>query len=361
MEKKAAIALRDYVLEAKEVFDRIINSDPQSLGDLSQEKAKYNEETFEKMYDAFEEELKINVRKYNDEELIKTHLNLIFDVKNPWYDLENEINLRVLKYDFETEFLLKLKAKIIEFYDVFGWLSDEYNVGYDDLSEYINKQLEDDVKTEDKDIEIVEIKEPSLDTRFDFKQLIAECKKQGSTSEKILLLNNRMFELKQWQLQYDELEKYLDINFGVFKYRYKYSHKLYPNFEELCGLEIQRLEKHIEIEKMALTMQAIERNPVTIETRGQMPMYKWNASNTDFLELFTALYHNKSIVCFSGELPTRKEVLEYFQQIFNIEIKDVEGKLNKAGNRNRNTQFIDNLSQQFRNYVAEKESKSMSR
>ncbi len=355
MEKKAAIALRDYVLEAKEVFDRVINSDPQSLGDLSQEKAMYSDEVFDKMFEAFNEELKINVRNYKKVDLIRSHLNLIFNVKNPWYDLENEINLRVLMYDFETEFLLKLKTKIEEYFDVFNWLSGYFSEVFKPLNNYINDLMADTELEE----ELFGKSEPAFDHRFDFNQLLAECNKLDATSEKILLLNNRMFELKRWQLQYDEIEEYTD--FKLKKQRYKYSHKLYPNFEKLCGLEIERLEKQIEIEKTALTMQAIERNPVTIETRGQMPMYKWNSSDTDFLELFTALYHSKSIVYFSGELPTRKEVLEYFQEIFNIEIKDVEGKLYKEGNRQKNTPFIDKLSQQFRNYVAEKERKSMSR
>lgn len=355
MEKKAAIALRDYVLEAKEVFDRIINSDPQSLGDLSQEKAMYSEEVFDMMFEAFNEEMKINVRNYKKVGLIRTHLNLIFNVKNPWYDLENEINLRVLEYDFETEFLLKLKTKIEEYFDVFNWLSGYFSDVIKPLNNYINDLMAD----EDLEEELSGKSEPDFDARFDFNQLLAECNTLNTTIPKIVLLNSRMFELKQWQLQYDELEEYTD--FKLKKQRYKYSHKLYPNFEKLCGLEIQRLENQIEIEKTALTMQAIERNPVTIETIGQTPIYKWNASDTDFLELFAALFHNQSIVRVDGKAPTRKEVLEYFQQIFNIEINDVEGKLYKAGNRNKNTPFIDKLSQQFRNYVAEKESKSMSR
>ena len=59
---------------------------------------------------------------------------------------------------------------------------------------------------------------------------------------------------------------------------------------------------------------------------------------------------------------TYKNYLGYFEQMFNIEITDIEGKLNKATNRKINqTPFLNNLAVQFENYVAGKEAKMLKR
>lgn len=84
------------------------------------------------------------------------------------------------------------------------------------------------------------------------------------------------------------------------------------------------------------------------------PTYRWNASDTDFLELFTALYKSEAIVRNDGSECTRKEFLEYFQQLLHIQIKDSESKLTRACNRNRNTVFLDELAQSFRDFTSEK-------
>lgn len=99
------------------------------------------------------------------------------------------------------------------------------------------------------------------------------------------------------------------------------------------------------------------------ETTGKLinSDYVWKSSATDLLELVASLYQNKSIERKDGKNLTRKELLEYFQQILNTKIDDIEGKLYKASSRNNNTPFLDNLSQQFRNYVADKEAKMVKR
>jgi alanine-alpha-ketoisovalerate/valine-pyruvate aminotransferase len=98
-------------------------------------------------------------------------------------------------------------------------------------------------------------------------------------------------------------------------------------------------------------------SPTPISTEQTASPFKWNSSDTDFLELFAALYQNESIVRADGKPLTRKEMQDYFQSILGLEIKDVEGKLTKAGNRNDNTAFLDALAQEFRNYVSGKEKK----
>jgi hypothetical protein len=85
--------------------------------------------------------------------------------------------------------------------------------------------------------------------------------------------------------------------------------------------------------------------------------YKWNATDTDLLELVTALYKTGVFVRRDGKNLERKQLTDFFQELLGMDIKDLDGKLNKAGNRNQNTAFLDTLAQEFRNYVAEKEKK----
>ncbi|HEY6914706.1 MAG TPA: RteC domain-containing protein [Paludibacter sp.] len=60
----------------------------------------------------------------------------------------------------------------------------------------------------------------------------------------------------------------------------------------------------------------------------------------------------------NGKTLTRKEVIDYFQQLFGIEIKAPEGKLNRATNRKTNTTpFLDSLKVAFDNYGLKKEEK----
>jgi len=360
MEKKAAIALRDYVLEAKEVFDRIIFANSLPNEDFEQLKILYNEEVFVRKENDFEAELKRNIQTYNDNDIICAFLQKNFNVYNSWEDFEEEFDFyyRILELDTEIEFLFKLKKNIEHFLEKFNSLiGDSYLTLSKPLYSYLNSFKEDEGKQ-------VEKAKPVYELRFDFDNLRTECAVLGRPIDKIRLVNERLYDFKQWQLQFDEVSD--GWGFAVGENEFKYTRFLYPNFEKLCANEITRLRKQLDVEKDEVSMDAIKRNHVRIEafanaSAAQAHIYKWNSSDTDFVELFAALFHNQSIVRMDGKTPTRKEVLEYFQQIFNIEIKDVEGKLNKAGNRHRNTPFIDKLSQQFRNYVAEKERKSMSR
>jgi hypothetical protein len=136
---------------------------------------------------------------------------------------------------------------------------------------------------------------------------------------------------------------------------------LYPNFEKLCKVEIEKLEKLIKLESDLPT--ELSSDKILSESTDKLTNsdYIWKSSATDLLELAAALYQNKSIERRDGKDMTRKELIEYFQALFNIEINDIEGKLSKASGRNNNTAFLDNLSQQFRNYVAGKEAKMVKR
>lgn len=84
------------------------------------------------------------------------------------------------------------------------------------------------------------------------------------------------------------------------------------------------------------------------------PDLKWLKSDTDLLELVTALYESKSINNESKDL-TRKDAILLFSQIFNLDIKDVESKLVRATERKKDTSpFLGMLKKEFDDYSQKK-------
>ena len=87
----------------------------------------------------------------------------------------------------------------------------------------------------------------------------------------------------------------------------------------------------------------------------------WKANDTDLLELVVALHKDNIIERKDKKELTRKELIEYFSGLFDLQIKDVEGKLTRATNRNDKTPFLDKLKLAFENYGQEKEEKQRKR
>ncbi len=111
----------------------------------------------------------------------------------------------------------------------------------------------------------------------------------------------------------------------------------------------------MDIEKNALTHKALANNPIIIQNDHYD--YKWNATETDLLELVTALYKKQAFERRDGKAIKRIELINYFQELLGLEIKDVEGKLTRATGRNDNTPFLDGLRGAFKNYKVEKDAK----
>jgi len=83
------------------------------------------------------------------------------------------------------------------------------------------------------------------------------------------------------------------------------------------------------------------------------PALIWNKSDTDLIELTSALYMIKAIDKPSGSI-TRKDLLHTLCNIFGMEIKDAESKLSKATLRNNPTKFLNNLKETFESYIDSK-------
>jgi hypothetical protein len=192
---------------------------------------------------------------------------------------------------------------------------------------------------------------PEKIERFNFEKLQSECNIITPIAEKIQNIEDRLLQFRQWQIQYDELV--FDKDIGSY---HPLTEKFFSNFEDLCGLELERLRKRLVFEDTRTQQCTTIMHEV--EMKGN---YTWNSSDTDLLELLAALHKSESIKRKDGKVLTRKELIDYFQTILGIEIKDVEGKLARATNRNANTPFLENLAQEFRNYASEKLAKQSKR
>lgn len=357
MNLSAAKAFNGFILEAKNAFDRVFNREV-TEEELEQIKVSYSGDEFERIRAEFDAELLHNYTEYREENVISNYIHItLSDVRYLAFSIN--INYEIIQIEWETAFLLKLKKDIENQIDLVK-LFYEFNSDFEHYElMYYCQQLEASDKSVDEQDKLISVANipPTRDSRFEFELLLKECYSIENITDRIKLITKRLFEFEQWKLlneKVDEAWGYLITD---------YSKMYYPNFEKLCKIEIEKLQKLDAIEKSAQATNIPEKQSVSTETVVQSASdYVWKSSATDMLELITALYQNKSIERRDGKLLTRKEITEYFQQMFDIEITDIEGKLNKATNRKINqTPFLNNLAVQFVNYAEGKEAKMQKR
>jgi hypothetical protein len=172
-----------------------------------------------------------------------------------------------------------------------------------------------------------------------------ECDKLETSSQKVNLINERLLDFYQWQIMYD------NINSPNKNIAYLYSNTYYPNLVKLCEFELKRFEFG------SVDSLKTDSSPVQIVKSD----FCWNATHTDLLELVTALFLDNAVKHKDGSVLKRKELMDYFQDLFGMDIKNVEVKLARATNRNDKTPFLDRLTLAFENYAEEKEVKQMKR
>jgi hypothetical protein len=83
---------------------------------------------------------------------------------------------------------------------------------------------------------------------------------------------------------------------------------------------------------------------------GSSKRLKWKGTQIELLELITALTQMKRIGSEEG-ISSRAEVIEFFESIFIIELKDPEKKLTQTRGRKKGyVYFLDKLSENFKNW-----------
>lgn len=308
-------------------------------------KSAFYEVDFDKMYLEFIDEINENIAEYQNIDYIDTYLEGAFPfVMRYVEDDETDIKSEIIKNGYEVKFLLGVTEKTEKYIERIEKLlySEDGSTYAPELEAlFCNKMktIDPEFSFEDAENE-TESAQTSYD-KFNFENLKQELAAEKTNKNKLNLIYDRLIDFEQWCIQYNENNK--DSIWDVVEYEKS-------EFTKLCNSEIKRYTTKREPNQTA------NQSFSTVNE-----LYKWNSTDTDFLELFAALYQNESIVRADGKPLTRKEMLDYFQSIFGLEIKDTEGKLTKAGNRNDNTAFLDTLAQEFRNYVAGKEKKLKSR
>jgi len=357
MQTEKAKALNDYFIDLFSFFhkEHFLKTQFHTTF-LSESKQAFNQTELQKYINNFHEELKCNIIEYKDINIIHDYLQIYYKpslAKATEFELVS--NYEIIRKDIEVSYFLNLKKEISEKYNYMITLCNFENkvTPYsNELIDFINDVFYnyDFLYYIDNAYEKFDYSYEKYKNQFNFSVLSNECAKLETTHLKHELINKRLAEFHQWQLQFDDFVYNKDHG----SYR-PLTTKYFSKFEDQCKLEIQQLEKILQFATKTNTDENHIKN-----TTSPSP-FKWNSTDTDFLELFAALYQNESIVRADGNPLTRKELLDYFQGILGLEIKDVEGKLTRAGNRNENTAFLDSLAQQFRNYVAEKEKKQTRR
>lgn len=363
METKSAKALNTFFISSIEFYQSI--TPKTNLKEIKPDiKNKYQESEFEQHYQNFLSEIRLNCREYKDMWVVFEYTNsTLREVKN--YDFDKIRQKKsILEDEFEVAFMLKLNLNLNNYHhkievacstSSFGTYASNaislVNMFREEME--ILKQVAAKLSKTQAATTEPSIYKPAIDDRFDYDKMMAECNLLSSDILfKIGFISDRLFDLKQWQLKYDEEERGTKL-FNSKITKYKYTLEYYPQFEQLCSIELERLNVKLEIEKNTLTHKALANNPIIIQNDHYD--YKWNATETDLLELVTALYKKEAFLRRDGKIIKRIQLINYFQELLGLEIKDVEGKLTRATDRNDNTPFLEGLKGAFKNYKVEKE------
>jgi hypothetical protein len=334
-----------------------------SKEEIASIKENYHADFFDLHYCEFMIEFEENVIKYQDKKIIYYYLEDCFKGWLEWDMFLPDIEREIIKNKYEVEFLLKLKMTLetnIDIIKSFIYLDTDST----DLSLTFEESFYNAMIRVDPDYEITfgsingkdSGKYFEYDTRFDFECIKFECVSRERNREKIQFIEDRLIEFSQWQVEYDEVI----YEEGIGSYRPSTA-KYYSNFEELCRLELERLRKKVEYEKEEQSRLVVASNP-ELNSENKSFALKWNATDTDLLELITAFHRSNIIVRSDKKEMKRKDLIDFFSQLFDMEIKDVEVKLTRATNRKMSTTpFLDKLKLAFENYVQEKEEKQLKR
>ena len=133
--------------------------------------------------------------------------------------------------------------------------------------------------------------------------------------------------------------------------------QIYSNFSlsRYWDIQIDVIEKLLRIIKTRIII--IEKTDdyvKEINSLSPLSLVQWKKSDTDLLELIVALNESGSIFCNNSAM-SRKQTIEFFENLFGISIKDSESKLSRATERKKDpAPYITFLRQTFINYSERK-------
>jgi len=345
MEKTKAIAYRDFVIEAQNVFNLLIlGRERNELDNLKRYKETYQPEDFKRMYSEFEAELSENCLKYQNVEHIKALLKNVFQNVEEWFPKKFISVDDIIGSDYEVEFRIKLQDDIQNaMLDIEAFAQKLYQFPGDRILPYYNYLITEYVDNKAKAEEIAK----ALDTideadevfvpdhRFDFNQLKAELDtSEMSSVQKLEHVNQRLYDFLQWQRQYDKYDDF-HITWGsAEESKYRYTREYYPNFEKLCKMEIERWKSILAIKPNELVV-------TQLAEIAQKKSYKIASKRkTDVIKILSAMYDSRMFVDAEGKPITNKqELMEAFGEFFNDDLADYSTLLTQAKNKDHDTFF----------------------
>ena len=322
MEKKNALAFKKFVMEAEEALLLIMKEkDALDVKELERLKECYNDYNLVLFLLATDNEIVNNCINYdNDFEIIITYLKSLFGDLTRHNSDGNERKFQIIEGDFEVEYLLKLDKELKSSFDAISFYGQNPFRTNEDLIEYLKFLCEqrkeiDDLKEGKTVVDGHQLNNP----RFDFKLLKNELEESKmSYSEKFEFVNNRLFDFLQWQQLYDV---YNESGWKSGDSKYDITNLYYPKFENLCRLELERLE--VLKDKVEAPPKPLPKAPVVVRPASKR--------KTDIIKIISAMYDNRMFANAEGNPHTNKQALmEAFGEFFGEDFTTYSTLLSQA-------------------------------
>ncbi len=188
--------------------------------------------------------------------------------------------------------------------------------------------------------------EDSIDPRFDIDFLKSEIDKPEFTvSDKLKMVNQRLFDFLQWQKQYDIYDEW-----AIYSSESKYiiTNKLYPKFEALCRLEIERWESMVcnNEEKNKYTQAETAKTPLNFKITSKR--------KTDVIKILSAMYDCRMFVDTEGNAASNKQkLMDAFGEFLGEDFSAYSTLLSQAKDKGINTFMkpLRDLEREFNRYI----------
>ena len=357
MNTEKAKFLNAYFIASLQVFNDAMLHNSEQKTEIDGKTVFFNRSEFNTYFHDFLDELEELIVQIKDIKISYDYASGCLNDIKKWKGFPENQNKVIFSDGTDISFLITLK-KDIEYFarkvtgfcqrDKNGDYGDEFYSFYYKVLMTLGTEIFDDLNEYKLRVNRLDGYKIFNYYKFNIHDLKIRCEKLPGTLSKLNFMQDELYDFRCMQLQAKE-SAYLDDKFTYT-----------PDFEELCMVEIDRFNKKLELELKVAALKNID-NPEGTSGKNMSAPYAWNASDTDLLELVVALHKENIIQRKDKKELTRKEWIEYFTGLFDLQIKDVEGKLTKATNRNDKTPFLDRLRTAFVNYGAEKEEKQRKR
>ena len=353
MKTKKAKLLNKFLLTAIKVFNDTSTQVSVAAYEIDGLPVRFSDHDFENLYYDFLEELQEVVISTKDIDIAREHIVVsLNDIVN-WDGFTIDQEKVIFTAGHQVSYLINLKRNIEKYVsnvldlckrDNFDEISEELIEFYERTIAGINpihdpaflKRRPPVQQKETYDSETIPL------NRFDLARLKVECEKLPDTLAKLNFMEDQLYDYRQL-----EIESKKDIS---LKKILANSH----NFEKLCIIEIERLQRKLE------RVQKYHEEPVEDQhSSNELPVepgFIWKGSDADLLELVTALYKAEAIKRRDGKKISFEEMLRLFEKMFNYQLKGPRDlQLASMGPNKITTPFLDSLETAFEAYFHERD------